>query len=72
MVALYKENYVDCLRINIYIQYLSFDGLHNTVWDMLCIIAVHHNWDLGINTDNLVKLGTSFLWYHQFIVVKLS
>lgn len=31
MVALFKENYVDCLRINIYIQYLSFDGLHNTV-----------------------------------------
>lgn len=31
MVALYKENYLDCLRINIYNQYLSFDRLYNTV-----------------------------------------
>lgn len=40
MVALHKENYLDCLRINIYNQYLSFDRLYNTVQDMLFIIAV--------------------------------
>lgn len=45
MLALYKENYLDCLRINIYIQYLSFDRLYNTGIGyaysiVFCIIAV--------------------------------